>query len=145
MKLLGREPTLYIAAVAAFLPILATFGFAWLTGDQANLWNAAIYALSGAATAFFVRPLAPAVFTYAIQTVVALFQGYGIGITDEQLVLLQSAAVPFLTLLTRAQVSPRTTGATKITTEPTPEASANNVARGLPAASPAPDVTDPPG
>ena len=145
MKILGREPTLYIAAVAAVLPLLATFGFGWLTGEQANLWGAAIYALAGAATAYFVRPIAPAAFTYAIQAVVALLQGYAIPVTEEQLALLQSAAIPFLALLTREQVSPRTTAATKITTSPTAEASANNLARGLPPASPAPDAAQGPG
>lgn len=138
MRILGREPALWIAAVAATLPLLATFGFGWLTGDQANLWNAAIYAFAGAATAYFVRPIAPAAFTYAIQTLVALFQGYGAPVSAEQLTLLQSLAFPFLALMTRGQVSPRTTVATKITTEPTPEASADNLKRGLPAASPPP-------
>lgn len=121
-KLFGREPTLWVAFLATLISTLGTFGLPFLTGDQAGYWNAAVYAIAGAFTAWMVRPIAPAAFTYAISALAQLVTAYGAIISPEQLVMIQALVVPALALLTRGQVSPVPTAATTTTEQPTPEA-----------------------
>lgn len=121
-KLFGREPTLWVALIATLVTTLGTFGLPFLNGDQAGFWNAAIFAIAGAFTAWVVRPVAPAAFTYAISAIAQLAAAYGFGITPEQLVQIQALVVPALALLTRGQVSPVPSATTTTTEAPTPEA-----------------------
>lgn len=116
MKILGREPTLWLAVISSLVVLAGTFGLHWLTGQQAGLLVAAINAVAGAVTAYTVRPVAPAAFTYAIAALVALAASYGLNVTNEQLAGLNTAIVPILALLTRNQVSPAETAVTRTTT-----------------------------
>lgn len=106
MKILGREPTLWIAVISSLIVVLGTFGFHYLTGQQAGLIVAAINAVAGAINAYLVRPVSPAAFTYAIGAIVALVASYGINVSPETLATINLAVVPILALLTRNQVSP---------------------------------------
>jgi hypothetical protein len=121
-KLFGREPTLWVALIATLVTTLGTFGLPFLTGDQAGFWNAAIFAIAGVFTAWVVRPIAPAAFTYAIATIAQLAAAYNLIISPEQLVQIQALVVPALALLTRGQVSPVPSPTTTTTEAPTPEA-----------------------
>jgi hypothetical protein len=112
MKIFGREPTLYIAAISSIIVILGTFGFHYLTGQQAGLIVAAINAVALAVNAYLVRPVAPAAFTYAIGAIVALTASYGLNVSPETLATINLAVVPILALLTRGQVSPEETAVT---------------------------------
>lgn len=106
MKILGREPTLWIAFIASIILLLGTLGFKWLDGDQAILVVATINAIAAAANAYAVRPIAPAVFTYAVGALVSLFAAYGLDVSPETLAMLNGLVVMGLGLLTRGQVAP---------------------------------------
>lgn len=105
-KLFGREPTLWISFIASIVLLLGTLGFGWLDGDQAALIVAAINALAGAANAYAVRPIAPAVFTYAVGALVAVFAAYGLEVTPEQLAMINGVVIMGLGLITRGAVAP---------------------------------------
>lgn len=109
MKILGREPTLYIAVVSSGIVVLGTLGFHALSGQQAGLIVAAINAVALAVNAYTVRPIAPAAFTYAIAAIVAVAASYGLNVSPETLGAINLAVVPILALLTRSQVSPQET------------------------------------
>lgn len=106
MKLLGREPTLWIGVVSSLLVVLGTAGFHWLTGQEAALWVVAINAIAGAANAYLVRPISPVAFTYAVGSIVAVAGAYGLNLPIETVAAINAAVIPILALLTRDQVSP---------------------------------------
>lgn len=112
-KLLGREPTLWISFIASLVLLLGTLGFNWLDGDQAVLVVAAINAVAAAINAYTVRPIAPAVFTYAVGALVSVFAAYGLEVTPDQLAMLNGVVVMGLGLLTRGQVAPEETKITR--------------------------------
>lgn len=109
MKIFGREPALYIALITAVISLAGTLGYSLLTGDQASLWIVLVNALAGAATAWTVRPISPAAFTYAVGAVVALAAGYGLNVDPATVAGLNALVIPILALLTREQVSPQST------------------------------------
>ncbi|HEY6568599.1 MAG TPA: hypothetical protein VI341_13870 [Actinomycetota bacterium] len=109
VKIFGREPTLYIALITAFISLAGTLGYSLLTGDQASLWIVLVNALAGAATAWAVRPISPAAFTYAIGAILALAAGYGLEVPPATVAAINALVIPALALLTRNQVSPRET------------------------------------
>lgn len=108
-KILGREPTLWIAVINALVLGAATLGFRFLDNDQAGLIVAGINAVMGAINAYFVRPISPAAFTYAASAIAAVFMSYGLAITPEQLASFNAIMVMLLGLITRGQVSPQET------------------------------------
>lgn len=116
MKIFGREPTLWLAAISSFIVLVGTFGIHWLNGQQAGLLVAAINAVALAINAYAVRPISPTTFTYAIGALVALFASYGLNVTNEQLAMLNGTVVPILALLSRGQVSPTDTAVSRTTT-----------------------------
>lgn len=109
MKILGREPTLWLAFLTSLVSVAGTLGFRLLGPDQAAAWNIAILAIAAAINAYTVRPIAPAAFTYAISALVQLGAGYGLNIPDPTLSMLNALVVPTLALLTRGQVTPEET------------------------------------
>ncbi len=72
----------------------------------------AINAIAGAANAYLVRPIAPAAFTYAVGSTLAVAGAYGLNLTIEQVAALNAVVIPALALLTRGQVSPQETAVT---------------------------------
>jgi hypothetical protein len=122
VKILGRDPALYLALAAGLLSFAATLGFRLLTPDHAGLWIVAINAVAAAATAATVRPIGPAAFTYALGAVIALIGGYGFELSAEQVTGLNGLVIPILSMWTRTQVSPIETAVSKASREPTPEA-----------------------
>jgi len=108
-KIFGHEPTLVIAVLNAVVLGIATLGFRFLDNDQAGLIVAAINAVFAAVNAYAVRPISPAVFTYAASAIMAVFIGYGFDITPEQLASVNAIMVATLGLITRGQVSPQAT------------------------------------
>jgi hypothetical protein len=113
--MLGRHPTLWIALINVVVMGLATLGFGWLDNDQAGLIVVAVNAIAGAANAWAVRPIQPAVFTYAVSSIVALVGAYGLNVTADQLAALNSIAVSVLGFLTYGNVSPVDTAISKAT------------------------------
>lgn len=113
MKIFGREPTLVIAALNAIVLIVGTIGLRLLTGEQAALAVVVINAIFGVVNAWAVRPISPAVFTYAIASILALTASYGLTLPIETVAAINAAVVPILALLTRDQVSPQETPISK--------------------------------
>ena len=109
MKFLGREPTLWISFAASLVLLLGTLGFRLLDGDQAALIVVAINAIAAAVNAYTVRPISPAIFTYAVGATVAVFATYGLEVSPETLAMLNGVTVMGLGLLTRGQVAPQET------------------------------------
>jgi hypothetical protein len=112
VKILGREPALWIGFVSSLIIVLGTFGLHLLSGQQAALIVVAINAVAGGVTAYAVRPVSPAAFTYAVGSLIALAGAYGLNLSIETVATLNAAVIPTLTLMTRGQVSPHKTSIT---------------------------------
>jgi len=109
MKLFGREPTLWISVISSLIVLAGTFGFHWLTGQEASLIVVAINAIAGAVNAYTVRPIAPAAFTYAVGSILAVGAAYGLNLSIETVAAINATVIPILALLTRDQVAPQET------------------------------------
>lgn len=116
MKILGRHPTLWIGLINIVIMGLATLQFRFLDNDQAGLIVAAINAVAAAVTAWVVRPIQPAIYTYAVGSLIAVGAAYGLNVTPEQLGGLNSVVVGILALLTYGNVSPLDTAISSSTT-----------------------------
>ena len=106
MKILGRNPTLWLAVLNAAVVLIGTVGFHWLSGQQAALAVVAINAVAAALNAWTVRPIAPAAFTYAVGAILALASSYGFNLSAETMGALNALVVASLGLLTYGNVSP---------------------------------------
>jgi hypothetical protein len=122
MKILGREPTLWIALISQAIVLIGTFGIDFLNGQQATLIVVAINAGFAALNAYAVRPVSPVAFTYAVGSIVAVAAAYGLVLPIETVAGLNALTIAALALLTRGQVSPVETTVTNASLEPTPEA-----------------------
>lgn len=106
MKFFDREPTLWLAGLNAVIMVIGALGFQWFNIAQAGLLVAVVNALFAAANAYFVRPISPAAFTYAIAAILAFVGSYGFNLDDQLVTQINLVVVPILALLTRGQVSP---------------------------------------
>lgn len=113
MKILGREPTLWIGVISSLVILAGTFGLHLLSGQQAALIVVAINAIAAAINAYAVRPISPVAFTYAVGSVVALAGAYGLNLSIETVASINAAVVPILALLSRDQVAPQETAVSK--------------------------------
>ena len=113
MKILQREPTLWLGVISSVIILVGTFGIDALNGQQAALAVVAINAVFAAVNAYAVRPISPVAFTYAVGSIVAVAGAYGLNLSIEQVAALNAVVVPALALLTRGQVSPQETVLTK--------------------------------
>ena len=114
MKLFGREPTLYIQAISALLGVAVTFGIDGLSAEQSAAIIAVLSAVLAAVNATMVRPVAPAAFTGLVTAVAVLVAAYGLDVSQETVGAVQVAVVGVLALLTRNQVTPKTTPAASL-------------------------------
>lgn len=112
MKILGREPTLWIAVANTVIILVGTFGLHAFTGTQAALAVVVVNAIFAAINAWAVRPISPVAFTYAIGAILALAASYGLNLPIESVAAINAAVIPLLALLTRGQVSPVETAVT---------------------------------
>lgn len=113
MKILGREPTLWLAVFSSVVMIVGTFGLGFISGDQAALIVVVLNAIFGAINAYTVRPISPVAFTYLVSSVVALLGSYGLALPAETVAAINAAIVPLLALLSRGQVSPQETAVSR--------------------------------
>jgi len=75
IKILGREPALWLALIGAVLTWLAGFEFDWLSTGQAV---AITTAATGVTIALTTRPIAPGLFVAAVGALAAMFAEYGL-------------------------------------------------------------------
>lgn len=106
MKIFGREPALWLAAIQAVMTIFVGFGADGLNAHQAGLWVALVNVLMGLATAWQVRPIAPVIFTAIFSALAALGGAYGLDFSQEMVASVNVAIVAVVTLLARGQISP---------------------------------------
>lgn len=109
MKILGREPTLYIALGSQVILLVGTFGLHLLNGQQAALIVVAINAIAAAINAWTVRPISPVAFTYAVGSIIAVAASYGLSLSPETVAGINALVIPTLALLSRGQVDPQET------------------------------------
>lgn len=109
MKIFQREPTLYIAAITSIVALVGTFGLHLFTPTNAAAAVVLINAIAAIINGWAVRPISPAIFTYAISAILALGATYGLNLPAETVMAINATVVPILALLTRAQVSPQET------------------------------------
>jgi hypothetical protein len=102
----GREPALWIAALAALLGIGVTLGLPFLSPGQAAAIVAVLNAAAAVWMAVLTRPIAPAAFTGATAAAAALLAAYGLHLPQETVGAVNVAVLAVLALLTRGQVSP---------------------------------------
>lgn len=80
MKILGKEPALWLALIGAVLTWCAGLGLDWLTAGQST---AAVTFITAVVIAATTRPYAPALFTGALSAGAALFAEYGLDWSDQ--------------------------------------------------------------
>jgi len=106
MRIFGRDPALWLAAIQAVLSILVGFQWDSLSATQASLWMAAINAVLTVVTAWMIAPVSPVVYTGLFSALAALGAAYGLHLSQEMVGSVNVAVVAVLTLITRAQISP---------------------------------------
>ena len=111
MKILGRDPSLYIAALAAVLGVGVSLGLPGLSAHQAAAIMAVITALGGVWTAVHTRPIAPSLFTGVLGAGALALAAYTIDIPQATLAAVQVAVSSLVGILTWQSVSPTTTPA----------------------------------
>jgi len=102
----GREPALWISVISGALSLIVSLGIG-LDAEEAAGWVALITALFGAATAVLTRPIAPAVFTTVVTASADLLAAYHYDVSAGTVAAVNGFVLAVLTLLTRAQVSPK--------------------------------------
>lgn len=79
IKIFGREPALWLAAIGAVITWAVSLGLDWLNAGQAT---ALVTFITGVVIALTTRPVAPALFVAAVSAGAALFAEYGLNWSD---------------------------------------------------------------
>lgn len=79
IKIFGREPALWLAAIGALVTWAVSLGFDWLNAGQAT---AIVTFITGVVIALTTRPVAPALFVGAVAAGAALFAEYNLAVSD---------------------------------------------------------------
>jgi hypothetical protein len=79
MKILGREPALWLALIGAVLTWAVSLGLDWLNAGQAT---ALVTFITGVVIALTTRPVAPGLFVAVVSAGAALFGEYGLNWSD---------------------------------------------------------------
>ena len=103
MKIFGREPAAFIAAIGSILTVLAALNLSFLSPGQAA---ALIAVISAAVLAWTTRPIAPALLTGFVTAAAALFAEYGLDLSPELVAAVSAAVLSIFAFITREQVSP---------------------------------------
>jgi hypothetical protein len=101
-----RDPSLYIAAIAAILGVFVSLGFKSLTAEQAGLIMGAITAAGGVWTAIHTRPIPPSIFTSFLGAGALVLVSYGFNLSPDVLAAVQVAVSSLVGILTWQSVSP---------------------------------------
>ena len=101
-----KDPSLYIAAIAAVLGVFVSLGLPFLSSVQAAAIMAVITAAGGVWTAFHTRPIAPTIFTSFIGAAALFLAAYNLNISQETLSAVQAAVSAIVGILTWQSVSP---------------------------------------
>jgi hypothetical protein len=110
VKLLGREPSAWVATAGALLVALAALGVPFLSAGQAAALTALIAAVILMAT---TRPIVPGLATGVVTAAVALLAAYGLVLPDVAVAAVSALTLSFFALVTRQQVTPKETIVTR--------------------------------
>jgi drug/metabolite transporter (DMT)-like permease len=108
MRIFGREPALWLGALASALGLAVTLGFGELTRAQAAVIVTAVAAVAAAVTAALTRPIAPSAFTGLVAVAFDLLAAFHFRVSPETVGAVNAVVLSGLALLTRGQVSPKT-------------------------------------
>ncbi|MFE1321582.1 hypothetical protein [Kitasatospora phosalacinea] len=104
VKILGREPALWLALVAVVVKLAAAFGL-HVTDDQQALVNAVAAALVGLVVALIVHDGRGAAVLGLVQAAIALAVGFGLHWSADQQAVALSAVAAVVAMWTRTQVT----------------------------------------
>lgn len=110
MKILGREPALWISVIGSVLAVLVATNVSFLNAGQAA---AIVAVLSAVMMAVTTRPVAPALFTGVLSAAVALFSEYGMHASDALVGGLTAVVLSVFALVSRGQISPQETAVSR--------------------------------
>lgn len=105
MRILGREPALWLNSLAACLGLLVTFNVG-LTEVQAGWLVAGTSAVLGAIAAALTRPIAVQAFTALVATVASAVGAFGFEVAPTTTAAINGCVLAVLMFITRGQVSP---------------------------------------
>lgn len=110
MKILGREPALWLALAASTIQVVSTF-VTELTPEQQGLLNAAVVALFGVLTAWSVdeEKLTPAIVGLA-QALLSVAVSFGLQLGAEEQSVLMAAVTAVAAAFVRTQVTVESAG-----------------------------------
>jgi len=104
IKILGREPALWLALIGAVLTWAVSLGLDWLNAGQAT---AIITFITGVVIALTTRPIAPALFVAVVSAGASLLAEYGLHWSDAAVTGLGTIILAGFALFgIRPQVSP---------------------------------------
>lgn len=110
MKILGYEPVVLMNTLAASLGLIVSLGITGLTDAMAGGSVAFVTAVLGAYAAWKTRPVAPQAFTTVVAAGAVLLATFGYDVAQETVGAINVFVLALLTLLTRGQVTPTSTG-----------------------------------
>lgn len=104
IKIFGREPALWLAAIGAVVTWAVSLGLDWLNAGQAT---AIVTFLTAVVIAFTTRPIGPPLFVGAVAAGAALFAEYGLDVSQEAVTGLGAIVLAGFALFgIRPQVTP---------------------------------------
>ncbi len=104
IKVFGREPALWLAAIGAVVTWAVSLGFDWLNAGQAT---AIVTFLTAVMIAVTTRPIGPPLFAGAVAAGAALFAEYGLDVSQEAVTGLGAIVLAGFALFgIRPQVTP---------------------------------------
>jgi hypothetical protein len=106
VKILGREPALWVGTIASVLSLGTAVGFPGLSAGQVAAIVVGLNAVAALVAGFTLRPVAPAIYTNVLAAAAAIGTAYGNNVPSEAVGAANFVVLAVLSLLTRGQVSP---------------------------------------
>lgn len=106
VKILGREPALWVGTIASALSLGTAVGFPGLSAGQVAALVVGLNAVAALVAGFAIRPVAPVIYTNALGALAAIGTAYGFDVPSETVGAANFLVLAVLSLLTRGQVSP---------------------------------------
>lgn len=107
MTIFGRDPALWLTAIATALGLGVAFGLDGLNAEQSASIQALLVAGVTAVQALAVRPVAPTVFAGVVTAGAVLLAAYGLDVGQERLGAVQLAVAAVVGLIVRQQSTPK--------------------------------------
>lgn len=106
IRIFGRDPALWINAVAGLIAVLVTLNLEWLTVDQAAAIVSLLTVCAGFLAALATRPFSVQAVASLVSAGFVLAAAYGLKVPPETLGAIQLAVAPLVALLARGHVTP---------------------------------------